>query len=240
MCRGDRGHPQAADRVLDPRQGRHGRAHSERRACARRRRRSSSSCSSTTRSTAPSATRAASARCRTSPSAGAAGARASSSPSATSSSRCRSHRFVAIDRERCILCYRCVRFSQEVSEDYQLVLQERGALLRRDVRRPLRGAVQRQHRRAVPRGRADLPALPLPRAPVGHRGLGPGVHAVPVAVQRQLHRARRARPARPGARPPRGRRRLAVRQGPLRLPVRSRRRAHHQPASCATAATCAR
>ena len=34
---------------------------------------------------------------------------------------------VHIDRERCILCYRCVRFSQEVSEDYQLVLQERGA-----------------------------------------------------------------------------------------------------------------
>jgi NADH-quinone oxidoreductase subunit G len=34
---------------------------------------------------------------------------------------------VAIDRERCILCYRCVRFSQEVSEDYQLVFEERGA-----------------------------------------------------------------------------------------------------------------
>ncbi|MGA2469139.1 MAG: NADH-quinone oxidoreductase subunit NuoG [Solirubrobacteraceae bacterium] len=34
---------------------------------------------------------------------------------------------VAIDRERCILCYRCVRFSQEISEDYQLVLLERGA-----------------------------------------------------------------------------------------------------------------
>ena len=34
---------------------------------------------------------------------------------------------IAIDRERCILCYRCVRFSQEVSEDYQLVLLERGA-----------------------------------------------------------------------------------------------------------------
>jgi len=32
---------------------------------------------------------------------------------------------VAIDRERCILCYRCVRFSQEVSEDYQLVFLER-------------------------------------------------------------------------------------------------------------------
>src|SRR3954469_2352709 len=32
---------------------------------------------------------------------------------------------VAIDRERCILCYRCVRFSQEISEDYQLVFLER-------------------------------------------------------------------------------------------------------------------
>ncbi len=34
---------------------------------------------------------------------------------------------IAIDRERCILCYRCVRFSQEVAEDYQLIFSERGA-----------------------------------------------------------------------------------------------------------------
>jgi NADH-quinone oxidoreductase subunit G len=34
---------------------------------------------------------------------------------------------IAIDRERCILCYRCVRFSQEIAEDHQLVLLERGA-----------------------------------------------------------------------------------------------------------------
>src|SRR4051794_27644810 len=34
---------------------------------------------------------------------------------------------IAIDRERCILCYRCVRYSQEIAEDYQLILQERGA-----------------------------------------------------------------------------------------------------------------
>jgi NADH-quinone oxidoreductase subunit G len=32
---------------------------------------------------------------------------------------------VAIDRERCILCYRCVRFSQEVAEDEQLAFLER-------------------------------------------------------------------------------------------------------------------
>jgi NADH-quinone oxidoreductase subunit G len=34
---------------------------------------------------------------------------------------------VKIDRERCILCYRCVRFSQEVAEDEQLHLLDRGA-----------------------------------------------------------------------------------------------------------------
>jgi len=32
---------------------------------------------------------------------------------------------IAIDRERCILCYRCVRFSQEVAEDDQLAFLER-------------------------------------------------------------------------------------------------------------------
>jgi NADH-quinone oxidoreductase subunit G len=32
---------------------------------------------------------------------------------------------VAIDRERCILCYRCVRFSQEIAEDHQLVFLDR-------------------------------------------------------------------------------------------------------------------
>ncbi len=107
----------------------------------------------------------------------------------------------------------------------------RRAHLRRDVRRPsLRRAVQRQHHRAVPGGRADLAALPLPRAPVGHRGRRLGLHAVPLAVQRQLHRARRARAARDRARQRRRRRRLAVRQGPLRLPVGARRRAHHRAA----------
>jgi NADH-quinone oxidoreductase subunit G len=34
---------------------------------------------------------------------------------------------IAIDRERCIICYRCVRFSQEIAEDNQLVMLERGA-----------------------------------------------------------------------------------------------------------------
>jgi NADH-quinone oxidoreductase subunit G len=35
---------------------------------------------------------------------------------------------IALDRERCILCYRCTRFSEEVAEDGQLIAKNRGAL----------------------------------------------------------------------------------------------------------------
>jgi NADH-quinone oxidoreductase subunit G len=34
---------------------------------------------------------------------------------------------IALDRERCILCYRCTRYSAEVTEDLQLVPRQRGA-----------------------------------------------------------------------------------------------------------------
>ncbi|MGZ4354253.1 MAG: molybdopterin-dependent oxidoreductase, partial [Gaiellaceae bacterium] len=34
---------------------------------------------------------------------------------------------IALDRERCILCYRCTRFSEGVAEDDQLVARERGS-----------------------------------------------------------------------------------------------------------------
>ena len=35
---------------------------------------------------------------------------------------------IALDRERCILCYRCTRFSENVAEDGQLVAANRGAM----------------------------------------------------------------------------------------------------------------
>src|SRR4029078_5252263 len=34
---------------------------------------------------------------------------------------------IALDRERCILCYRCTRYSETVSEDLRLVALTRGA-----------------------------------------------------------------------------------------------------------------
>ena len=97
-------------------------------ASRRRRTRWSSSCSSTTRSTARSATRAASARCRTSRWAGARARAASIDPKRHFQKPIPLSPLIKIDRERCILCYRCVRFSQEVAEDEQLQLLERGRL----------------------------------------------------------------------------------------------------------------
>jgi NADH-quinone oxidoreductase subunit G len=35
---------------------------------------------------------------------------------------------IALDRERCILCYRCTRFSEGVAEDGQLIARNRGAM----------------------------------------------------------------------------------------------------------------
>jgi NADH-quinone oxidoreductase subunit G len=35
---------------------------------------------------------------------------------------------ISLDRERCILCYRCTRFSESVSEDLQLIAADRGAM----------------------------------------------------------------------------------------------------------------
>ena len=149
---------------------------------------------------------------------------------------------IAIDRERCILCYRCVRFSQEVAEDEQLQLLERGdkTFVGTFDERPVHRPLPRQHHRALPRRRADLLHLPLPRAALGHRAGRLDLHPLPEPVQRRLHRPRRAGPA--GARPRqrRGRRRLALRQGPLRLPDVQLGRADHRgrwsaPATAASA-----
>ena len=199
----DRGHPEAADRVLDAGQGRHGRPHAERARAGGPAARWSSSCSSTTRSTAPSATRAASARCRTSPTAGAPGTTRFIEPKRHFRKPLELSPLIAIDRERCILCYRCVRFSPgDLRGLPARPAGARRARLRLDLRRhAVRRAVQRQHHRAVPGGRAHVVDLPLPRAAVGHRGLGHGLRAVPVAVQRPADRPRRPRHARAGARP---------------------------------------
>ena len=133
---------------------------------------------------------------------------------------------VDLDRERCVLCARCTRFCDEISGDRFIELFARGAgeqvCDRR--RRGLPLAVQREHGADLPGRRAHRHALPVRRAAV--RPLD-GRHRVP-ALQRRLqheagHAPRRGRAA-ARARQPRGERRLALRQGAVRVPVPGRAR----------------
>ena len=90
------------------------------------RRASSSCCSPTTRSTARSATRAASARCRT--------RRTATGPGESRYVEEKRHfekpipisDLVLLDRERCILCDRCTRFADEVAGDALISFTQRG------------------------------------------------------------------------------------------------------------------
>ena len=125
---------------------------------------------------------------------------------------------VAIDRERCILCYRCVRFSQEVAEDYQLAFLERAD--HTFVGTFDGGPTSRRSRATssscAPSARSP-DRVPVPRAALGHRERGIGLHAVSEPVQHRLHGPRRADRARDRPRQRRRRRRLAVRQGAVGL-----------------------
>ncbi len=111
---------------------------------------------------------------------------------------------IAIDRERCILCYRCVRFSQEISEDYQLVLLERGAhsYVATFDGHPYVAPFSGNIVELCPVGALTSRAYRFRARPWDIEDAGTGVHAVPVAVQRQADRARRARAARAGSRQP--------------------------------------
>ncbi|MEJ7715217.1 MAG: hypothetical protein WKF40_05720 [Thermoleophilaceae bacterium] len=70
---------------------------------------------------------------------------------------------VAIDRERCILCYRCVA-SREVAEDFALVFLDAAITAYVGTETAaLCGPVLGQHHRALPGGGLDLHRLPLAR-----------------------------------------------------------------------------
>ena len=131
---------------------------------------------------------------------------------------------IALDRERCILCYRCTRFSEDVAEDGQLIARERGAnsYIATFQDRALQSAVLRERDRALPGRRADLDAVPLRGAAVGDPERPVGLRPLPGRLQHHRDDARGEGEADPLPQPPRDRRGLALRQGPLRLlaPVR--------------------
>ncbi len=190
----NRGHPQAADRLLDPGQGRHGRAHPDRARQDRAER---------GRRVPADQPPARLPRLRQGRRVPAAGHHLRLGQGHLALHRAQAPLrqaagALAADRDRPRALHPLLPLRALLAGDLRGLpagaARARHALLRLDLRRAsLRGPVQRQHRRAVPRRRAHLAGLPLPRAALGHRGRGLGLHAVPGPVQRHLHRPRRAR-----------------------------------------------
>ena len=83
---------------------------------------------------------------------------------------------VLLDRERCVLCARCTRFSEQIAGDPFIALIERGALQQVGIyeTRAVRVLLLRQHHPDLPGRRAHLRRLPLPLAALRPR-LHPGV-----------------------------------------------------------------
>ena len=145
---------------------------------------------------------------------------------------------IAIDRERCILCYRCVRFSQEISEDYQLVLLERGAhsYVATFDGHPYVAPFSGNIVELCPVGALTSRPYRFRARPWDIEDAGSVCTLCPAQCNVTLT-VRDERALRVLAREQRrGRRRLAVRQGALRLPVLPRRRARSPSRWCATAA----
>ncbi|OTA42167.1 MAG: hypothetical protein A6D92_01090 [Symbiobacterium thermophilum] len=94
--------------------------------------------------------------------------------------------FIILDNERCILCRRCVRFDNEIAGGGHP--DHRGARPpehHHDDGRPgVQLVLQRQHHRAVPGGRADLGAVPVPGASVGPFQGRCDLHPLPGGLQR--------------------------------------------------------
>ena len=149
---------------------------------------------------------------------------------------------IALDRERCILCYRCTRFSEEVSEDGLLVALNRGARSRdRDVRgRAVPLALLRQRHRALPGRRADLDAVPLRGAALGHPERADRLHRAAPSAATSSATIREGKVKRdPLPQPPGDRPRLALRQGALHVPAPPRAGPRHgtAPAGSETASS---
>ncbi len=197
----DRGHPQAADLVLDAGQGRHGRSHPDRSRASRPERRGR------VPARQPPARLSGVRQGRRVPAPGhhlRVGSRSLALHRPQAALR-EAAGAVAVDRDRPRAVHPLLPLRAVLPGGGRGLPAHLRRAWRRHVRHhlrrpPLCGAVQRQHCRAMPGRGADLAALPLPRPPLGHRERRRHLHPVPVAVQRHLHGARREGHARAGPR----------------------------------------
>ena len=75
---------------------------------------------------------------------------------------------VLLDRERCVLCQRCTRFSEEIAGDKFIDLMERSADEQIGIaaERAVQLVLLRQHRADLPGRRAHRHPVPVPGPPV--------------------------------------------------------------------------
>ena len=97
--------------------------------------------------------------------------------------------------------------------------------------RALPGAVLGQRDRALPRRRADVHPVPLRGPALGDPGRPDRLRPLPGRLQHRVDHARGQGEADRLAQPPRGRRGLALRQGPLRVRAPPRRGPSRRPAA---------
>ena len=140
---------------------------------------------------------------------------------------------IALDRERCILCYRCTRFSEDVAEDGQLIARNRGARTEiatfedEPYRSPFSGNVVE----LCPVGALTSTLYRFEARPWDIQNVPTVCTACPVgcnvsATIREGKVKRILSPQPPGDRP-----RLALRQGALHVPASPRRGPDHDAAA---------
>ena len=139
---------------------------------------------------------------------------------------------ISLDRERCILCYRCTRFSSDVSEDGQLVAANRGAMsvITTFEDLPYTGAFTGNVTELCPVGALLPTQYRFEGRPWEIVDVPDRLRALPRRLQHQRDRPRGEGQADPLPQPPRDRRGLDLRQGPLRVHAPARRRPAHRAA----------
>ena len=131
---------------------------------------------------------------------------------------------IALDRERCILCYRCTRFSEAVSEDGQLVARNRGAssMIATFEDRPYRAPFSGNVIELCPVGALTSTPYRFEGRPWEIQNVPSVCGLCPVGCNVVGDDARGQGEADPVPEPSRDRRGLALRQGTLRVPGAAR------------------
>ncbi len=147
---------------------------------------------------------------------------------------------VLLDRERCVLCARCTRFSEQIAGDPFIALIERGALQQVGIyeKQPFESYFSGNTIQICPVGALTS---------ADYRFRSRPFDLVSTPVRRRARRVRRGDPRRPPTRQgdapsvgqrPRGQRGVDHRQGPLRVHLRAGRGPADLPAGPARTASC--